>query len=304
MAPLTEKDQARVMAYVEGALSETEQIELELRMKDDEELAGLVRNLVDGTPLVEQLSAAAVPPTRRAHWPRWIGSVAAAAVAILFLWRATDSAEPSLEDTRVAVVRNQHRALAAYADSQPELHGLRPSTDDSLRGPPEGEDPRTTPATDFLALAEPIERAERSMSLRQGTASVAADFFFVPIEAPVSCSVVILGSSPTGTPRRVFPRPEGEVSTQLGSLLLGAGTHSLPGPRVTLSDDGRIHYEPGFVRKRGETELTLSVGFRARPLAAAELEEIDAALARGSSDVTGILRDAGFEVRELRVLSD
>jgi hypothetical protein len=272
-----ERDEALIVAYVEGALPPQEAAEVEERLETDGKLASMLDEFLQSKHMAYRLGQAGVLPeaardfavsrskpaiaapdvaSRRpaAHrrWarPQLLRTLAAAVIVagVVVLWRALSSS-PKAVSFEVALLAGAVDSAAYHALLGLPADVVPPGSE--LRG---GATPtgRVLPAAAYLALASAAENRRIEAAFAEPGSSLRAEFFLIPVRLSGPAAVFVVAFDGRSAAKRLFP------STATGSrMLLGAGTHVLPSAAFVSDPDdpSRARFERGYLVPLGGAEV-------------------------------------------------
>jgi hypothetical protein len=294
-------ERARSIAYLDGLLSQDEQLAFEQRLAAEPELAARVQALLETDELLREeqreLSRRAEPARTQPPPPRaWLWAATFAAAAALVLWAAATLLQREDVSSFEVALAPSFEAARDYAATEPRLAGLSAPGVETLRG---GESTDNVDSQRFVELAREAELERHRARLASAGArerGLEAPFFVVSLRLSAPSSVVVASVGAGRGVERLFPDPTASAA----ATELAAGLHVLPGERFVLAGSGpstRVRYQRGFLAPVGVGELQVVVGVR--PFAdAAELAPTAAELAASDvHELEAALRAAGFETR-------
>jgi hypothetical protein len=296
-------ERARSIAYLDGLLSQDEQLAFEQRLAADPELAARVQALLETDELLREeqreLARRAEPARRQPPPPSaWWWAASFAAAAALVLWAAATLLRREDVSSFDVALAPSFEAARDYAATEPRLAGLSAPGVETLRG---GESTDNVDPQRFVELAREAE-LERHRARLAGAREreLEAPFFVVSLRLETPSSVVVDSVAAGRGVERLFPDPTASEA----AAELAAGLHVLPGERFVLAGSGpstRVRYQRGFLAPVGVGELQVVVGVK--PFAAAaELAPTAAELAATDvHELEAALRAAGFETRTFAV---
>lgn len=246
-----------VARYVLGEMSLDEQLAFEVRMAEDDELAGAV---VAAMAIDEQLYRAAACERRVGRGARRrrrvvLGAVAIAAAVLTgvlaLFWRGM----PAPSEATVAVLPTALRyeqlvAGLGLTTANAPLEAMRGTGSGLADGPAR---------VDALLLAWQ-ERLRRAVAVP--ASDVQCEAFVVPVANERPVWVAVVGVFDDGRAQLYFPESmEHDAAVAMG--LLPPGTHVLPAPPATASaaqrERGVVAFSPGFVMPLGRTRVDVLV---------------------------------------------
>jgi hypothetical protein len=302
-------DRARSIAYLDGLLSQDEQLAFEQRLAADPKLAARVQALLETDEWLREeqrelarsaefAASSNTPPRRPPPAPKtWLWAASFAAAAALVLWAAASWLQREDASSFEVALAPSFEAARDYAASEPRLAGLSAPGVETLRG---GESADNIDPLRFVELAREAELERHRARLAGGggarESELEAPFFVVSVQLAAPSSVVVASIADGRAPERLYPDPNASAA----ATELAAGVHVLPGERFVLAGSGastRVRYQRGFLAPVGVGELQVVVGVK--PFAAAaELAPTPAELAATDArELEAALRAAGFETR-------
>lgn len=297
-ARMRDDDRALCVAYIDGLLTQDEQLAFEQRLAADPGLAARVRALLETDELLRAAQLETAREAQRATRLRplaWIVSLAAAAA--LLVWLAVAMlGKPAAPNFEVALAPSFESARE-FAAQQPTLADLAPPGLAALRG---GVAEPNVAAERFVELAEEAEARIVQSALAADRAELVAPFFVLPIRLAAPSEVVVFALADDGPPARLYPDAAATSAT------LSAGAQLLPSTRFERVGDGdsaRVRYRRGFLMPVGVAELFLVVGVREVVAGDAprELSLERAALEPDRASLQEALRREGFATQLLVV---
>ncbi len=299
-------ERVRSIAYLDGLLSQDEQLAFEQRLAADPELAARVQALLETDELLREErrepGRLEQPARMQATPPRtWLWAASFAAAAALVLWAAATLLRREDVSSFDVALAPSFEAARDYVATEPRLAGLSAPGVETLRG---GESADNVDPRRFVELAREAELERHRARLADGGGALEneleAPFFVVSLRLSAPSTVVVSSVAAGRAPERLYPDPNaGDAAIELA-----AGVHVLPGDRFVLAGSGpstRVRYQRGFLAPVGVGELQVVVGVR--PVAAAaELAPTPAELAATDAhELEAALRAAGFETRRFVV---
>lgn len=295
-------DLARILAYLDGTLSDTEARAFEVRLGSEPELARHFEELAEMDEELRRTLVADVPRPAARSPHRWFMRVAVAAsiaVALGTLWWSG-----ALRGYRTDPSTDLRLALVETTPSDADFNELLGFDAEWLPIGMGYRDAGSAPAPEADVYAAALEAALRARTddALEGTTPIdEVESFLIAFHPERASHVVLVVAWEGRAARRTLPRGTTSVRYEPGR------TYLLPGEPLRLPDNWRstqrVEYQPGILTHRG-VDATLAV--HEEPIPAALLAELDELLARTPTNtdpepLRSWLARHAFDVRAFRV---